>query len=510
MAPPPALPRPPAASRLLIAGGRLIDPSQGIDGAYDLLIEDGRVAEVVPRGGGAGTERRAGGSLIDERRAGGGAGGEAGGGGAGAGGAGGGGAGAGARREGRGGGRRVGPAGREVEWLDAAGLVVSPGLIDMHVHLREPGQEYKETVATGTMAAAAGGFTAVACMANTEPVNDNRSVTEHILVEARRHGFARVHPIGAVSKRLEGEELAEIGEMVRAGAVAVSDDGRPVMNAELMRRALLFAQHFDVPVIQHAEDLHLSGAGVMHEGEWSTRLGLAGIPGSAEDVMVARDLLLLEDTGGRYHVAHLSTARSLEMVRQARRRGLPVTCEVTPHHLVLTDEEVSRSGYSTQCKMKPPLRSEDDRRALLAGLADGTVDAIASDHAPHHADEKDVEFDLAPFGILGLETTLGLCLDRLVRPGLIGLPRLVELLSTGPARVLKLAGGTLRPGSPADVTLFDPEGAVTIEAASFLSRSRNTPFDGWRLRGRPVATLLGGRRVELPRPRPAGTAGAGG
>jgi dihydroorotase len=427
-------------ARLLLSGGRLIDPSQGIDATLDLLLEDGVVARVGERL------------------------------------------------------KRL----KDAEVVDAKGLVVCPGLIDIHVHLREPGQEYKETVRTGTLAAAAGGFTAVACMANTDPVNDNRSVTEHILAEAGRHGFARVYPIGAVSKKLAGEELAEIGEMVRAGVVAVSDDGRPVMNAELMRRALLYAQHFAIPVIQHAEDLNLAGSGVMHEGEWSTRLGLPGLPGSAEDVMVARDLLLQEDTRGRYHVAHLSTARSLRLVRQGKELGLAVTCEVAPHHLILTDEEVSRSGFSTQTKMKPPLRSEADRQALLAGLADGTVDCIASDHAPHHADEKDVEFNLAPFGILGLETTLSLCLDRLVRPGLVTLPRLVELLSTGPARVLNLPGGTLKEGSPGDVTLFDPEKRVTVDAGKFRSRSRNTPFGGWKLRGAPVATILGGRRVELP------------
>ncbi len=427
-------------ARLLLSGGRLIDPSQGIDATLDLLLDDGVVARV---------------------------------------------------------GERLKKP-KDAEVLDAKGLVVCPGLIDIHVHLREPGQEYKETVRTGTLAAAAGGFTAVACMANTDPVNDNRSVTEHILAEAGRHGFARVYPIGAVSKKLAGEELAEIGEMVRAGVVAVSDDGRPVMNAELMRRALLYAQHFAIPVIQHAEDLNLAGSGVMHEGEWSTRLGLPGLPGSAEDVMVARDLILQEDTRGRYHVAHLSTARSLRLVRQGKELGLAVTCEVAPHHLILTDEEVSRSGFSTQTKMKPPLRSEADRQALLAGLADGTVDCIASDHAPHHADEKDVEFNLAPFGILGLETTLSLCLDRLVRPGLVTLPRLVELLSTGPARVLNLPGGTLKEGSPGDVTLFDPEKRVTVDAGKFRSRSRNTPFGGWKLRGAPIATILGGRRVELP------------
>ncbi|HWN43177.1 MAG TPA: dihydroorotase [Thermoanaerobaculia bacterium] len=425
-------------SRILIQGGRVIDPSQDLDGTLDVLIEDGSVAKIDGR--------------IDSK---------------------------------------------DAEVIDAAGLIVAPGLIDIHVHLREPGQEYKETVRTGTLAAAAGGFTGVACMANTEPVNDTRSVTEHILLEARRHGFARVHPIGAISKGLKGEELAEIGEMIRAGAVAVSDDGRPVMNAELMRRALLYAQHFDVAVIQHAEDLNLTGKGVMHEGEWSTRLGLPGIPGSAEDVMIARDIILTEDTGGRYHVAHLSTARGLDMVRRARAQELRVTCEVAPHHLILTDEEVAKSGFSTNTKMKPPLRSERDRDALVNGLADGAVDCIASDHAPHHPDEKDVEFNLAPFGILGLETTLSLCLDRLVHPGIISLKRLIELLSTGPARVLGLPGGTLRPGGPADVTLFHPDEEVTIRAAAFRSKSRNTPFDGWKLRGRPAGTIVDGRRIVL-------------
>jgi dihydroorotase len=424
---------------LLIHGGRIVDPSQDLDGPHDLLIEDGAVARI--------------------------------------------------------GGKIPKPKGAET--IDARGLVVTPGLIDIHVHLREPGQEYKETVRTGTLAASAGGFTAVACMANTVPVNDNRSITEHILLEAQRAGFARVYPIGAISKGMKGEELAEIGDMVAAGAAAVSDDGLPVMNAELMRRALLYAQHYGIPVIQHAEDLTLTGKGVMHEGEWSTRLGLIGIPGSAEDVMVARDLILTEDTGGRYHVAHLSTARSLDLVRLGRSRGLRVTCEVTPHHLVLTDEEVAKTGFSTHCKMKPPLRSGRDREALIQGLVDGTVDCIASDHAPHHRDEKDVEFDKAPFGILGLETTLSLCLDRFVHAGILSLPRLVELLSTGPARVLGIPGGTLKQGSAADVSIFDLDGEVTIVAADFRSKSRNTPFDGWKLRGRPVATVVGGRKVEL-------------
>ena len=433
----------PDGSKLLIHGGRVIDPSQDLDAALDLLIEDGHVTKID-------------GSIRSPK---------------------------------------------DAETFDASGLVVSPGLIDIHVHHREPGQEYKETVRTGTMAAAAGGFTGVACMANTDPVNDSRSVTEHILLEARRHGYARVYPVGAITKGLQGEELAEIGEMVRVGARAISDDGKPVMNAELMRRALLYAQHFGVRVIQHAEDLNLTGAGVMHEGEWSTKLGLPGIPGSSEDVIVARDILLAEDTAGRYHVAHLSTARSLDMVRRAKAQASPkidVTCEVSPHHLILTDEEVARSGFSTNAKMKPPLRSEKDREALLNGLADrNAVDCIASDHAPHHADEKDVQFSLAPFGIVGLETTLSLCLDRLVGPGIVSLPRLVELLSTGPARVLGLPGGTLKEGSPADVTVFHPDAEVTLRAAAFRSKGKNTPFDGWKLRGHPVATFLDGRRITV-------------
>ncbi len=423
--------------KLLIQGGRLVDPSSDRDGRFDLLIEDGRVAKVA--------------ESIKARRG--------------------------------------------VEVLDASRLVVAPGLIDMHVHLREPGQEYKETVESGTRSAAAGGFTAVACMPNTDPVNDNRSVTERIVAEAERHGYARVYPIGAVSKEQKGEELAEVGDMVAGGVVALSDDGFPVECTELMRRALEYSRHFDLPVVQHAEDLSLGTGGVMHEGEYSTRLGLPGLPGAAEDIMVARDILLQQDCGGRYHVAHLSTARSLELVRRAKARGQTVTCEVTPHHLLTTDREVYASGLSTATKMKPPLRSESDRAALVEGLADGTIDAIASDHAPHHADEKDVEFSLAPFGIVGLETTVSLCLDRLVRPGLVSLARLIELLSTGPARVLGVDGGSLAEGSRADVTLLALDRRLTVRAAKFLGKGRNTPFEGWKLRGRPVGTLLAGRRV---------------
>lgn len=424
--------------KLLVRGGRVVDPSQGLDAPRDLLIEHGVVAGLAER--------------IEP------------------------------------------PADAEV--LDAGGKLVAPGLIDIHVHLREPGQEAKETVATGAAAAVSGGFTAVACMANTAPVNDSKLVTQTIRAAAERAALARVYPIGAVSRGLEGDSLAPLGELSAAGCVAFSDDGRPVFNTELMRRALEYAQHFDRPIVQHAQDLDLSADGVMHEGETSVCCGMPGIPGLAEDVMVGRDLLLLEETGGRYHVAHLSTARSLRLVREAKRRGLPVTCEVTPHHLLLVDAAVVESGFHSHWKMNPPLRARRDVEALLEGLADGTVDAIASDHAPHTADEKRLEFQLAPFGIVGLETTLSLGLDRLVGKGIIPLPRLIELLSTGPARCLGLPGGSLRPGSPGDVTVIDTERELEVAAVRFRSKSANTPFEGWRLRGAAVATIVAGRIVH--------------
>jgi len=428
---------------LVIRGGRVVDPSQDLDANVDLLLEDGVVARLGEKG-----------ESIDA------------------------------------------PDGAEE--VDASGLVVCPGLIDIHVHLREPGQEHKETIRTGTMGAAAGGFTAVVCMANTDPVNDDAAVTELILSQARRAGFARVYPLGTVSKGMKGEAMAEMGEMVASGAVGFTDDGVVVAHPELMRRALLYTQHYGVPVAQHAEDLRLTGDGVMHEGEWSTKLGLKGIPRSAEDVIIARDLILLAETGGRYHVQHLSTVGGVELVRAAKERGLPVTCEVTPHHLFLTDKAIADSDFSTDCKMKPPLRAESDRQALLAGLVDGTIDCIASDHAPHHPDEKDVEFSVAPYGILGLETTVPLCLDRLVHGGVLPLSRVIALLSTEPARVMGLPGGSLAEGSPADVTLLDLDAEVTVDRAKMRSKSRNTPFHGWQLKGRAAGTIVGGRRITLP------------
>ena len=426
--------------RRILRGGRVVDPSQEIDEVLDLLVEDGRVAEL-----GQGLE-----------------------------------------------------AGADCEAIDVGGLVVTPGLVDAHVHLREPGEEEKETLRTGMMAAAAGGFTTVACMADTQPVNDQRSVTEMILREASRHPFARVRPIGALSKGMAGEELAEVGEMVAAGAVAISDADRPVANPTLLRRALQYAHHYDVPVFERSEDRDLASGGVMHEGPWSARLGLPGRPALAEEVAVARNLLLASATGGRLHLTQISTRSALQMVREARQRGVQVTCDVSPHHLVLTDQSMAESGFDTSFKTLPPFRSEADRDALRLGLEDGTIHAIASDHSPHDPDTKDVQFSTAPSGILGLETTLSLCLDQLVRPGHLELSRLIELLSTGPAQVLGLEAGSLEPGKVADITLIDLERRITVEPDRFRSLSRNSPFGGWDFQGAAAGTLLAGEPVELP------------
>ncbi|HXH07829.1 MAG TPA: dihydroorotase [Vicinamibacterales bacterium] len=422
---------------LLLKGGRVVDPARGIDAVLDVRIAGGRIERVD----------------------------------------------------------RDLPADGARVVVVPRGWVVCPGFIDMHVHLREPGQEHKETIATGTAAAVAGGFTAVACMPNTEPVNDHAAVTELVLQKAAESGLARVYPIGAVSRGSRGEALADIGELRRAGCVAVSDDGRPVATARLMRRALEYAGMFGMPVIDHCEDPTLKGEGVAHEGAVATALGLRGIPAAAEEIAVARDIALAAATGGRVHIAHLSVRGALRAVRDGKARGVAVTCEVTPHHFTLTHEALY--GYDTNAKMNPPLREAADREAILQGLADGTIDAIATDHAPHHADEKLVEFDRAPFGIVGLETAVPLALDRLVHAGVIGLPRLVELLAVNPARILGVPGGTLAPGSPADLTLVVPDLEVTIDAAAFRSRARNTPFDGWRLRGGVGATIVGGRIVHV-------------
>ncbi len=379
-----------------------------------------------------------------------------------------------------------------------SGLVVCPGLIDMHVHLREPGQEHKETVATGTAAAVAGGFTAVACMPNTAPVNDNAEVTGYILKKAADANLARVYPIGAVSRGQRGEHLADIAEMREAGCVAITDDGRPVATAMLMRRALEYAGMFRMPVIEHCEEQTLKGDGVAHEGFHASSLGLRGIPGEAESIMAQRDIALAGLTGGTVHIAHMSARQTLDAVRYGKSRGVRVTSEVTPHHFVLTDEMLGTPvAYDTNVKMNPPLRESADRDAMLQGLADGSIDVIATDHAPHHYDEKRVEFDQAPFGIIGLETAVSLCFDRLVHRGIVTLSRLVELISVNPARILGVAGGSLAEGAPADVTILAPDLAVTVSAARMRSKSRNTPFDGWQLRGGVAATIVGGRTVYL-------------
>jgi dihydroorotase len=420
---------------LLVRNGRVVDPAGGTDAVLDLLVEDGLVART-----GRGLERL---------------------------------------------------AGPETVVIDATGAVVCPGLIDVHVHLREPGYEYKETVKTGTRAAARGGFTAVCCMANTDPVNDTRAVTDYILARARVEGAVRVYPIGAVTRGLGGKELAELAELAEAGCVAFSDDGKPVMNAALYRRAMEYTLPFGCPVVSHAEDAHLSHGTCMNEGVVSTELGLRGAPAAAEDAMVARDILLAELTGAHVHIAHLSTAGGVRLVRDAKTRGVRVTTEVTPHHLVLTDEAVR--GYDPNTKMNPPLRTRRDVDALVEALADGTIDCVATDHAPHAQSEKEGEFDAAAFGVIGLETAVPVLLDRLVGPGLVDLPTLIARMSAGPARVFSLPGGTLAPGAPADITILDLERGLTIDPAAFASRSRNTPFRGWQVRGAPITTIVGGK-----------------
>jgi dihydroorotase len=423
---------------LLITGGHAIDPASHLDGPAEILIRDGRIESI-------GT------GLRDN----------------------------------------------EAGVYDATGAIVAPGFIDMHVHLREPGIEHAETIETGARAAAAGGFTTICCMPNTQPVNDNATVTSYIVQRAREVACVNVFPIGAITKGSLGEELAAIGSMREAGIVAISDDGRPVMNARVMRRAMELARALGLAVIDHCEDLNLSAGGDMHEGPTSVRLGLGGIPSASEDVMVARDLLLAELTGARFHVAHLSTARSLAMVAFAKTRGLRVSCEVTPHHFALSDLELGlgHGAYDSNFKMKPPLRCSHDAEALIGGIVSGVVDAIATDHAPHPGSEKMQEFERCPFGITGLETALGLSLAELVHKNRITLMRLVELFTTGPADILKLDRGTLSPGAPADVTIFDVDTEWTYDVQQSYSKSRNSPFNGRRFRGGPRATIVGGRIV---------------
>ena len=422
----------------LLKGGQVVDPANGRVGEFDVLIDGDRIAEV---------------------------------------------------------GKNLNANGATVVNLPSS-FVVCPGFIDMHVHLREPGQEHKETVATGAAAAVAGGFTAVACMPNTKPVNDNAGVTKLILQKAAEAGLARVYPIGAVSRGQKGEELADIAELKEAGCVAVTDDGLPVATAILARRALEYTSMFDMPMIEHCEDQTLKGDGCAHEGPVAASLGLAGIPGVAEAITAGRDILLAEMTGGHVHIAHMSAWTTIEAVRQGKSRGVKVTCEVCPHHFTLTDDLLAAPiAYDTNAKMNPPLREARDRDAMIAGLVDGTIDVIATDHAPHHYDEKNVEFDRAPFGIVGLETAVSITLDTLVHTGLISFSRMVELLSVNPAKILHVPGGSLAPGAPADLTILAPDLPVMIDRTKLLSKSKNTPYHGWSFKGGVAATIVGGKVV---------------
>ncbi len=416
---------------LLIRGGRIIDPSQGIDRVDDLLVRDGVVASI---------------------------------------------------------GRAAGPTD---ESFDASGMIVSPGLVDMHVHLREPGREEDETIETGTRAALAGGFTSVACIPNTEPPIDTQAAVGFIHQKAARADTCNVFVVGCVSRDRAGRELADIGGLFEAGAVAFSDDGAPVYDAELMRRALEYCRMFDVPILAHEEVLELTRGGVIHEGLVSLALGLGGMPAAAEEIMIGRDIALAACTGGRLHVMHVSTAGGVAQVREAKARGIRVTAEACPHHFTLTDEALR--GFDSNCKMSPPLRTAADVEAIIAGLADGTIDCIATDHAPHAREKKMLELDRAPFGILGLETAIGLAVTRLVAPGRIDWPRLIDALSTAPARILGVPRGTLRPGAVADITVIDPDTNWQVDVSAFRSKSVNSPFQGWMLRGRAVATIVAGR-----------------
>lgn len=384
------------------------------------------------------------------------------------------------------------PEGPSIRIIDATGRIVSPGFVDLHCHLREPGFEYKETIQSGAASAVAGGFTSICCMPNTQPVNDNESVTDFILTKAKEAGTARVFPIGAITKKSEGEELADIGELIGAGCIAISDDGRPVMNSLVMRRAMEYAKAFGVPVVDHCEDLHLSCGGSMNEGMVSTELGIPGIPHASEEVMVARNLSLAHLTGVHVHLAHLSTARSVELVRLAKKQGLPVSAEVCPHHFSVTEEAVR--GYNSNAKMNPPLRTDPDVQALKDGLRDGTIDVIATDHAPHAIQEKQLEFDAAPFGIVGFETALPLTL-RLVEEGVLSLEQALDKLAKSPATLFHLSVGTLDIGQEADVVVFDPQEEWVIDPARFRSKSRNTPFCGWKVKGRVKQTIVAGRLV---------------
>ncbi len=420
---------------LVIRNGRVMDPASGLDKVCDVYLADGRVAAV--------------GENLDVH------------------------------------------SGAEV--FDATGMVVAPGFLDIHVHFREPGFEYAETIETGARAAAAGGFTSVCCMPNTSPVNDSATVTSYIIERAKQKSGVNVYPIWAITKGSQGEELAGIGAMVKAGAVAISDDGRPVMNSRVMRRAMELAKGHGIPVIDHCEDLNLSAGGDMHEGETSVRRGLRGIPSAAEDVMVARDILLAELTGARYHVAHISTQHAVAMVGFAKARGMKVSCEATPHHFVLADCDTV--AYDSNFKMKPPLRGKHDVSAVLNGLVDGTVEVIATDHAPHAGSDKMQEFERCPFGITGLETAIGITLEQLVHPGKITLKKMVELYTTGPARVMGLDRGTLAVGAAGDVTVFDTATKWTYDVNKTQSKSKNSPFHGHEYVGGPVATVVGGKVV---------------